>query len=182
MGEAGIFSEDDRVELIEGEVVEMTPIGKGHFESVYRLTRLLSRWVFLDAPSHYGGAEAERLGVSVQNPLALVIDSEPQTDLVLVRRSEGSEGVPTPEEALLVVEVADTSLAYDKNTKLPLYAAAGILEAWLIDLNADAFEVYSEPGPEGYGRVARIRRGERVVSATLPGLAFDASEALPPEG
>ena len=120
--------------------------------------------------------------MSVQNPLALSIDGEPQPDLVLLRRGEGSTGVPSPEEALLVAEVADTSLAYDRNTKLPLYAAAGIPEAWLIDLNADVIEVYSEPGPGGYGKVTRIRRGEQVISATLPNLAFAASEALPPEG
>jgi Uma2 family endonuclease len=182
MGEAGIFHEDDRVELIGGEIVEMAAIGKRHFESVYRLTRLLSRWVFVDAPSHYGGAEAERLGVSVQNPLAIAIDGEPQPDLVLLRRSEGSARMPTPEEALLVVEVADTYLAYDRETKLPLYAGAGIPEAWLVDLTTDEIEVYSEPGPGGYGKLVRFGRAERVVSVTLPGLAFDASEALPPEG
>ena len=179
MGEAGIFSEDDRVELIDGEVVEMAPIGDRHVECVYRLTRLLSRWAFLDAPSRYGGAEAGQLGVHVQNPLALTIDGEPQPDLVLVRRSEGRTGVPVPEEVLLVVEVAETSLAYDRNTKLPLYAEAGIPEAWLVDLTTDIIEVYSEPGPTGYGSVARFRREERDISVTLPGLAFDASEALP---
>ena len=129
MGEAGIFHEDDRVELIEGEVLEMAAIGDRHFECVYRLTRLLSRWVFGDAPSLYGDAEAGRIGVSVQNPLVLSIDGEPEPDLVLVRRREGRSGVPVPEEAKLVVEVADTSLVYDQDTKLPLYAAAGIPEA-----------------------------------------------------
>ena len=89
MGEAGIFSEDDRVELIDGEVVEMAAVGKRHIESVMRLTRLLSRWVF----------EAGEAGlfVSVQNPLALDEHGEPQPDLVLVRRSEGRSGAPTPE-------------------------------------------------------------------------------------
>src|SRR5919199_3093780 len=96
MGEAGIFSEDDRVELIDGEVVEMAPIGDRHVECVYRLTRLLSLWAVLDAPSRYGGAEAGQLGVHVQNPLALTIDGEPQPDLVLVRRREGRVGVPVP--------------------------------------------------------------------------------------
>lgn len=90
--------------------------------------------------------------------------------------------MPIPEEVLLVVEVACTSLAYDRETKLPLYAEAGIPEAWLVDLTTDAIEVYSEPGPGGYGRLVRTRRNERVISATLPDLAFDAVEALPPEG
>jgi Uma2 family endonuclease len=174
MGEAGIFSEDDRVELIDGEVIEMAAIGKRHIESVMRLTRLLSRWAF--------GAGEVGLFVSVQNPLALADDGEPQPDLVLVRRHAGRTGAPSPEEALLVVEVADTSLAYDRDTKLPLYAGAGIPEAWLIDLNSDEIEVHSEPGPRGYGKVVRFGREERVISATLPNLAFDATEALPPEG
>ena len=182
MGEAGIFHEDDRIELVNGEVVEMAAIGKRHVESVYRLNRLLSRWVFLDVPSHYEGAEAERIGVHVQNPLALAIDNEPQPDLVVVHRREGSSGVSVPEEALLVVEVSDTSLAYDRNTKFPQYAAAGIPEAWLVDLTTDTVEVCSEPGPDGYGKMTRSGRGRKVVSATLTDLTFDAADALPPIG
>ncbi len=121
MGEAGIFSEDDRVELIDGEVVEMAPIGGRHVESVIRLNRLLSCWA-LDT-------REAGLFVSVQNPLALSGYGEPQPDLILVRRREGRSGVPVPEEVLLVVEVADTSLVYDRDRKLPLYAEAGIPEA-----------------------------------------------------
>lgn len=173
MGEAGIFSEDDRVELIDGEVVEMAPIGDRHIESVMRLTRLLSRWAFSTGEA--------ALFVSVQNPLVLGKHGEPQPDLTLVRRLRDRLGTPIPEEALLVVEVADTSLAYDRERKLPLYAEAGIPEAWLVDLNATTIEMYSEPGPNGYGRVARFGREERVVSVTLPDLTFDASEALPTE-
>jgi Uma2 family endonuclease len=174
MGEAGIFSEDDRIELIDGEVVEMAPIGDRHIESVIRLTRLLSRWA-LDT------READ-LFVSVQNPLALGEHGEPQPDLTLVRRRSNRSGTPVPKEALLVVEVADTSLIYDRDRKLPLYAEAGIPEVWLVDLNAETVEVYSEPGPAGYGRITRSGREGRVVSITLPALTFDAAEALPPEG
>ncbi|MCA1717803.1 MAG: Uma2 family endonuclease [Actinobacteria bacterium] len=174
MGEARIFSEDDRVELIDGEVLEMAPIGDRHIESVMRLTRLISRWA-LDT-------RETGLFVSVQNPLALGEHGEPQPDLTLVRRRGDRSGIPIPEELLLVVEVAYISLAYDRETKLPLYAEAGIPEAWLVDLTTDAIEVYSEPGPGGYRRLVRIRRDERIVSATLPDLAFDAAEALPPEG
>jgi Uma2 family endonuclease len=90
--------------------------------------------------------------------------------------------MPITEEVLLVVEVAHTSLAYDRETKLLLYAGASIPEAWLVDLTTDAIEAYSEPGPGGYGKLVRVMRNERVVSATLPNLAFDASEALPTEG
>ena len=173
MGEAGIFSEDDRVELIDGEVVEMAPIGGRHVESVMRLNRQLSRWT-LDT------GEAD-LFVSVQNPLALGEQGEPQPDLTLVRRRRNRSGTPVPSEVLLIVEVADTSLVYDRERKLPLYAEAGISEVWLVDLNADAIEVYSEPGPGGYEKVTRCRREGRVVSVTLSDLVFDVAEALPPK-
>lgn len=173
MGEAEIFSEDDRVELMDGEVVEMAPIGDRHVESVMRLTRLTSRWAFIEG-------EAE-LFVSVQNPLSLGEHWEPQPDLAVVRRHEGGSGVPAPEEVLLVVEVAATSLAYDRDLKLPLYAAPGIPEVWLVDLNSDTIDVYSEPGPGGYEGSTRYRRGDRVISATMPDLAFDVAEALPPD-
>lgn len=174
MGEVGIFSEDDRVELIDGEVVKMAPIGDRHIESVMRLTRLISRWT-LDT----GGPG---LFVSVQNPLALGEHGEPQPDFTLVRRREDRSGIPTTEEVLLVVEVAATSLIYDRETKLPLYAEAGIPEAWLVDLTTDVIEAHSEPEPGGYGKLVRFGRGEWVVSATLSDLTFDASDALPPEG
>ena len=172
MGEAGIFSEDDRVELIDGEVVEMAPIGDRHIESVMRLTRLLSLWAL--------GTEDAELFVSVQNPLSLSEHWEPQPDLTVVRRSEGRSGAPVSEDVLLVVEVAATSLAHDQDRKLPLYAASGIPEAWILDLNSDVIEAYSQPGTGGYTRSARFGRGGRMISATLPGLAFDVDEALPP--
>ena len=108
MGEAEIFS-DDRVELMDGEVVEMAPIGGHHVESVMRLNRLLSRWALGEAD----------LFVSVQNPLSLGEHWEPQPDLTVLRRREGRSGVPAPEEVLLILEVAATSLAYDRDLKPP---------------------------------------------------------------
>lgn len=174
MGEAGIFSEDDRVELMDGEVVEMAPIGDRHIESVMRLNRLLSRWAL--------HTRETGLFVSVQNPLALGEYGEPQPDLTLVRRRGDRSGIPITGEVLLVVEVAATSLIYDRETKLPLYARAGIPEAWIIDLDADVVEVYSQPGPGSYRRNVIFKRGERVVSSTVAGLAFDVAEAMPPEG
>lgn len=175
MGEAGIFSEDDRVELIDGEVVEMTPIGWRHAQCVTLLNTLLAR---------FAGEQAlagRRYEVSVQNPVGLSRHREPQPDLALVEGLPPGR-LPGPAEVALVVEVADTSLAYDREIKLPLYAGAGIPETWLIDLNAEAIEVHSEPGPRGYGESARFEREERVASITMPGLAFDAAEVLPPEG
>ncbi len=173
MGEAGILHEDDRVELIDGEVVEMAAIGGRRVESVMRITRLLSRWA-LDT----GG---DNVFVSVRNQMILSEFGELRPDLTLVRRREGSSGTPRPEEILLVVEVADTSLAYDRRVKMPLYAGAGIPEAWIVNLTADEIEVHSEPGQRGYAKVVRMKRGESGSSATLPELAFDSEEALPPE-
>ncbi len=162
MGEAGIFSEDDRVELVGGEIVEMAPIGDRHVECVIRLNRLLNRWLILKSPSGFEGA-----AVSVQNPVTLFADGEPQPDLALLKDRGGKTGIPEPEDVIFVVEVADTSLEYDRTVKLPLYARAGIPEAWLVDLRHDTVEVHAHPGARGYGAVIRAGRGESVPSPVV---------------
>lgn len=176
MGEAGILGEDDRVELIDGEVAEMAPIGPRHVGVVNALTGVLAdrRDVGRNAEQQYT--------LSVQNPLIVGPHQESQPDLTLLRAGRGTAELPRAADALLVVEVSDTSLTYDRERKLPLYAAAGIPEAWLVDLAQDRVEVHSSPesGGSGYGTLTRYVRGEKVVSATLPGLTFDAAEALPP--
>ncbi len=172
MGEVGIFGEDARVELIDGEVLEMSPIGWRHIWCVRRLNRILT--LFANERTTHDPYEAD-----AQNPITLGEHGEPQPDLVLLRDPPIGR-LPGPDEAVLVVEVADTSLAFDRSVKLFRYAQHGIPEVWLADLNADRFEVHSEPGPDGYRRTVRYARNDRVESATLPGLAFDANEALPP--
>ncbi len=167
MGEAGIFSEDDRVELIDGEVLQMSPIGWRHVWCVNALTMLLARLA------------RGRYVVSVQNPLIISEHGEPQPDLVLIRDLPPGR-LPTPGDVLVVVEVSDTTLAYDRNIKLPRYAAADVPEVWVLNLPFEAIEVYSEPGADGYRKTARHIRGERVESATISDFAFDAGEALPP--
>jgi Uma2 family endonuclease len=167
MGEVGILGEDDRVELVAGEIVNMSPIGWRHVEAVNELARVL--WELT----------ADRYTVSVQNPTVLGERDEPQPDLALLARHRRRGRVPTAEDASLVVEVADPSLTYDHEVKLPRYAGAGIREVWIVNLEQDLVEVYSEPGPEAYGVVARFGRGTRVVSATVPGLVFDVAEILP---
>jgi Uma2 family endonuclease len=116
MGEAGILHEDDRVELIEGELVEMTAIGTRHFSCVNRLNRLLVMHVGDDAI------------VSVQNPVRLNEYNEPQPDLAVIRPRDYKESLPMPEDVLLLIEVSDSTLAYDRGVKLTLYARAGIRE------------------------------------------------------
>ena len=174
MGEAGIFSEDDRVELVEGEIVEMTPIGWRHAEAVDRLNGLLNRWIILKGDD----SGLENLRVGVQNPLLLHEHGEHQPDVVLYRSEEVRGRLPAAGDALLVVEVADTSLPYDRNIKLPLYARAGVSEAWIVDVRAGTVEVHSEPRGVGYAAVRRYSKDERVRSATVVGLEFLVKDVL----
>jgi Uma2 family endonuclease len=157
MGEAGILHEDDRVELIEGELVEMTAIGTRHFSCVNRLTRMLVMNV---------GDEAI---VSVQNPVRLNEYNEPQPDVTVIRPRDYRESLPMPEDVLLLIEVSDTTLAYDRGVKLPLYARAGIREVWIVDLAGEAIERYTDPLEESYRGADRLRRGQRLESIPLPG-------------
>ena len=155
--EAGIFGEDDRVELVGGEVIEMTPIGWRHVQAVNHPNRILVE------------RTAGHLTVSVQNPLIVGEREERQPDLVLLR--EGVRGrVPEARDALLGVEVADSSLRYDHEDKLPLYARVGIPEAWIVNLPKGRIEVYSQPGPDGYAEVSHARAGEAVDSALVEGI------------
>jgi Uma2 family endonuclease len=157
MAEVGILGPRDRVELIRGEIIEMSPIGRRHAAFVDNLTRLL----------------VLRLGdsaiVRVQGAVALADDTEPQPDLAVLRRG----AVPYKlrdawaEDALLVIEVAESSLAYDRSTKMRLYAEAGIPEYWVVDCAAETVEVHRESGPDGY-RDVRLVAGE----ATLAPQAF----------
>jgi Uma2 family endonuclease len=168
MGAAGIISEDDRVELIEGEILEMTPISSRHAGAVNRLNRLLSQ-------------QAGECGlVSVQNPVRLGERSEPQPDLALLRPSEDCYAAshPEPKDVLLIIEVAETSADYDREVKVPLYARAGIPEVWVVDLTERRVEVYRGPGPHGYDRVHRIRSGESVSPEALPHIRLAASDIL----
>jgi Uma2 family endonuclease len=168
MAEAGILHEDDRVELIEGEIVEMAPIGSRHHACVMRLDELLRR------------SEGQGYIVSVQGPIRLDEDAEPQPDLALLRRRKNfyAAGHPTPEDVLLVMEVSDTSRSYDRNVKLPLYARAGIPEVWIVDLVEDVIERHTDPAQEGYRRLERARRGETLQSEALPALVLPVDAVL----
>ena len=143
MGAAGIFTEDDRVELIEGEILQMSPIGSRHAASVNRLN------------AKFNNLLADRAVVSVQDPILLNDFSEPQPDIAVLTRREDfyADALPTAKDVLLVVEVADTTVAYDRDIKLPSYARSGILEAWLVDLPAETVEVHLEPVNGAYRKV-----------------------------
>ncbi len=157
MCEAGVFSQGDRLELIEGEIIEMSPIGKRHAAVVRRLNNLLTRAL----------GEDEAL-VDAQNPVVLGDISEPQPDLALLRpRADFYAEHPRPEDILLLIEVADTSLAYDREVKVPTYALHGVSEVWIADLSGAAVEVYRRPTADGYARVQRLAGPEDVVSPRL---------------
>lgn len=170
MADAGILTEDDRVELLDGEIVEMTPIGPRHASCVTQLLRMFIEGL------------AGRAIVTPQNPAVLDDLSEPQPDVCLARPHADlySTAHPRPEDLLLVVEVADTSLAYDRDRKIPRYALAGIDEAWLVNLKDDAIEVFREPTPNGYSQRMELRRGDRVAPTAFPDLTLDVSEILGP--
>ncbi|OGF53023.1 MAG: hypothetical protein A2Z21_08670 [Candidatus Fraserbacteria bacterium RBG_16_55_9] len=168
MAEAGIFSEDDRVELLDGEIVEMTPIGSSHAACVDRLTRLFGRLI------------GETASLRVQSPIRLSKSSEPQPDLALLKpRSDFyAQAHPGPEDVFLVVEVAETSAGIDRKVKIPLYAKAGIPEVWLVDLDEERIEVYRNPSAKGYGEVQRFRRGRSLAPQALPDMKLSVSDIL----
>ena len=168
MGQAGILGEDDRLELLEGEIVEMAPIGSRHQATVNRLTELFSRGV------------TERATVSVQGPARLGEGSEPQPDVTLLRRRADfyASAHPGPGDVLLLVEVSDTSIEYDREVKLPLYARYGIAEVWLVGLEAGIVEVYRGPTARGYEEESRSRRGQNISPEAFPRLELPVDDIL----
>ena len=168
LGEAGIFAEDDRVELIDGEIRDMTPIGPPHAWIVNRLIRKLVLYL------------ADRAWVSAQNPLRLDGHTEPQPDLVVARGGgdDYAERHPEAGDVLLVVEVADSSLRYDRAEKMPRYARAGIPEAWLVDVTGRAVTVCTVPGSGGYARERVFRPEAEIESAAVAGLRVAVTEIL----
>ena len=168
MGEAGILSENDRVELIEGEILEMSPIGSRHSACVKRLNALLGRLV------------SQNIIVSVQDPIRLDDYSEPQPDVALIRAREDfyAEGHPAAADVLLVIEVADTSVDYDRDVKVPLYARAAIPEVWLVALPDDSIEIYTGLQDGSYREFRQAKRGESIVSQTISALTLSVDTIL----
>jgi Uma2 family endonuclease len=166
MMEAGILSESDNVELIGGEVVEVSPIGSRHAACVDRLNRFFNK--------------LEDVIVRVQSPIRLDDFSEPQPDITLLRMRPDfyAQGHPTPSDVLLVVEVADSSTEFDRVVKLPLYAEAMIPELWLVNLPDERVEIFSQPANNTYQKSQELRRSEYITSQTLPGLTFDVDSIL----
>lgn len=170
MGEAGILHEDDRVELIDGELIRMAPTGSLHGGLVSRLTRLLVE------------RSAGRAVVSPQNPLILSEVTEPQPDLAVLRwrADDYMSRVPTAADALLVIEVADFTLRYDRDHKLRFYSDSGVPEVWIVDARGRRALRFLEPGEQGYRVVATLVAGHTLECAGLPALRIGVDELFGP--
>jgi hypothetical protein len=165
---AGILGEDDRVELLDGELFEMTPISSRHAAAVKRLLHLFAARV------------AGRAIVSIQDPIGLGGVSEPQPDLCLLAPRDDfyASAHPTAADVLLLVEVSDTSQAYDRNVKLPLYARHGIREVWLLDLASSRLTVFRDPSDGGYASAVHPGPEEPIAPQALPDLTFHLRDLL----
>ena len=169
MAEVGILKPDERVELIEGEILVMPPIGPEHAWNVDIANEILVRHAH------------DRYYVRIQNPVRLSDESEPEPDVALLRRRPEGYGAahPTPADVLLVIEVAHSSLEYDRNIKAHIYGRSGVPEIWVRNLPEDCIERFTEPGPDGYAQHTVHRRGETLTPVSMPDLELAVADLLP---
>jgi len=167
LGEAGIFHEDDRVELLNGDIVIMSPIGIRHMNAVRRLN------------NHLGRKFGQRCLVDAQNPLMLDGRSMPQPDLLLLRSDLDESRAPLPSDVLLLIEVAETSLLYDLRDKLAAYARTGVAEYWILDLTRNELHVFREPEALGYRSEQVVRTGGSIAPLAFPDEPVALGEILP---
>ena len=166
MAGSGVFSEDERLELVEGEIVEMFPIGKPHAGCVRRLNRLLT------------GCLGNRAVVDIQNAAWINERSFFCPDVLLLREDFLENEWPTPRDIHLVIEVADSSLSYDRGLKMPTYARAGVPEAWLVAVEAATISVYRRPSLRGYQEVREYRRGDVISPEAFPDVSLPVDAIL----
>ena len=160
LGEAGVLDEDDRVELLDGRLIDMPPIGPSHSHGVDDFLELFTRRLYADDPPS--------ARVRVQSPIQLGDYSAPEPDIVLYDPEMPKDQHPRPEDICLVVEVADSTVEYDRKVKADRYAAAGIPEYWLVDLPGEAVDVFRQPEDDGYAERVRHRSGDSLTISTLP--------------
>jgi Uma2 family endonuclease len=169
MAETGVFAQDDRVELIDGEIVEMTPIGNRHNLCVTALNDAF----------HDSGVDAV---IWVQCSIQISVYSQVQPDLALLKsplKRYSPDRIPQADDVLLVTEVADSSLLYDRNVKAALYAKAGIQEYWLVDLIHSRVSVYRNPTGDAYRSVTQLRSGDTAQPVAFPNCAIQAADLFP---
>ncbi|MGH7136881.1 MAG: Uma2 family endonuclease [Pirellulales bacterium] len=165
----GILRDDDRVELIEGEIVAMSPIGSPHAACVSKLDHVLARLL------------GDRSQIRVQCPVAIPDWSEPNPDVALVARRADFyvTAHPLPRHVQVLIEVAYSSFTYDTQKKAPLFAKGGIREYWVIDLNSNRVLVYTRPRSGQYSNIRTHNRGDRFTSQRFPGIEFKVRDLLP---
>ena len=170
MADVGILHPEERVELLQGAIISMPPIGPLHNSGVDR------------SNFQFGQSSVGRYIVRAQGAIRLNDNSEPEPDVALLRFQEDfyATNQPTPEHILLVIEVSDSTLAYDRDVKVDLYAQAIIPETWIMNLVDDCIEAFTGPGPEGYANHAIYHRGDRIAPSTLPDVDFAVEDLLPP--
>ena len=171
MADSQMFAPEERLELIEGEIIQMSPMGSRHAECVSVILR-----VFQEAFKGKGKIRS-------QNPISLSKHSEPQPDIALVFDKKYDKCHPQPKEIHLIIEVSDTTYVYDKTVKMPLYADSGILEFWIVNLNKNEIEVYTNPGKGNYQkRQVYKKRGiytfGKIACIAFPDTPMDLSEAF----
>ncbi|MGE0131596.1 MAG: Uma2 family endonuclease [Blastocatellales bacterium] len=168
MTEAGILKREDRVELINGEIIEMSAINARHAATAKRLGRLFNRRV------------AESAIVGVQDPIELDDFSEPEPDISLLKPRDDfyAKAHPKPQDVLLVIEVAESSSVRDRLVKMPAYANALIREFWIVDLQAGFIEVYTQPANDSYQSIRKVHRDETFSPQALPDVVLKADEIL----
>jgi len=168
MAETGVLRPDARVELLNGEIIDMSPIGPFHGS----IAKFLNR--------SFSGAAKGRWLVAVQDPVRLDDCSEPQPDLMLLKPVSDCyrQRHPQPEDVFLLIEVSDSTLETDQAEKLPAYGRAGVAETWIVNLNELTVEVYREPNFTGYGRKTILRAGDTAAPLAFPDAAVDVAELL----
>jgi Uma2 family endonuclease len=168
MAETGVLRPDARVELLDGRIIDMSPIGPLHGGVVNRLNRLFHRY------------SKDRWLLTVQNPVHLEDHSEPQPDLMLLRPAADDYDTrhPAPEDVFLLIEVSDSTLETDRELKLPVYARAGIAEVWIVNLVNGTLEVYREPHSAGYANSRILHEGDSAAPARFPDAVIEVAKLL----
>jgi Uma2 family endonuclease len=166
MSELGLFKEGDRLELIKGEIIEMSPVGLKHASCVKRLNHLFMKKL------------GDQVIVGVQDPIQLEDNSEPQPDLVLLKpRSDFyANKHPQAKDILLLIEVSDSSLEYDRTVKIPLYAENQISEVWLVDLNESCLEIYRKPYQNYYQNTQKLSPINSIILSNFPKVEIKINE------
>jgi Uma2 family endonuclease len=168
MAEAGILNADERIELIEGEIVEMSPVGGPHIKRINDVTKLLNRSL------------GDRVEVSPQNSVRLDDRSEPMPDIAVLRYRGDNDDVPTVNDVLVIIEVSVSSLQRDLGWKLALYARAGVPEVWVFDVNGHRLIRQADPSDGQYRRVDELRSGSSITIPTIPDVPLAVTELLGP--